>query len=109
VDAVSLDRMYLGALCIGADEVEVLLNDGRRLRITRADVPLVEAALASLWQDRMAIAPGILTHAEAAAELGMDCLPAPERRASPLADLVRRCGRAVLSLGRTARARRGRK
>lgn len=43
-----LDGMYLGAMHIGADEVEMLLNDGRRLRITRADVPMVQAALQSL-------------------------------------------------------------
>lgn len=43
-----LDGMYLGAMHIGADEVELLLNDGRRLRITRADVPMVQAALQQL-------------------------------------------------------------
>lgn len=43
-----LDGMYLGAMQIGPDEVELFLNDGRRLRITRADVPMVRAALQSL-------------------------------------------------------------
>lgn len=43
-----LDGMYFGAMYIGADEVDLMLNDGRRLRITRADVPMVRAALESL-------------------------------------------------------------
>lgn len=43
-----IDRMFLGALSVGADEVDVLFNDGRSLSIRRADVPLVQAALDAL-------------------------------------------------------------
>lgn len=45
---INIDQMFLGAISVGADEVEVLCNEGRRIRITRGDVPIVRAALESL-------------------------------------------------------------
>lgn len=39
-----IDRFLLGALSIGGGEVELLLNDGRSIKLMPADLPMVRAA-----------------------------------------------------------------
>ncbi|HNU11738.1 MAG TPA: hypothetical protein PKJ45_10330 [Rubrivivax sp.] len=106
--------------------VRVLISrDGSAVSVTRVDE--AGKVLSVIWQREVSdagqplssvfeqlpepnlIDGRLLTVNQALAELGTDWLPAPEKRTSRLASLLRRCGKAVASLRSRCRGLRGRR